>query len=419
MSLSGRNAIPPKGGICFVTGEASGDAQASLLLAELKKMLPKEDRYFWGIAGPLLKNEGVEAVLDTEMLSVMGASEVIKQYPTIIQCYKKILFEIQKRCPRLIILVDYPGFNLRLAEAVTQLGFHVIYYIPPKVWSHGLSRINKLKKYANLILSILPFEDDFFKNVRLNSLFVGNPLFDKVCDYLHETGKEKDLLKTKNSEYNVNEKYLIGMLPGSRKPEIERLLPLMIRSFVKLSQKFPHAVAQVPIAHTLSLEFIINIFKETCLKNGYDYSSLSKKIHFLNEKTYNVMNNAHYCWICSGTASLEAAFFRTPMSVIYKTSAVTWFLGKMVVKVKYLSPVNLCLNKAAVPEFLQEAATVDNLVSHAVEILEDSQKRKSMIFDLETLCRQFPKHGARTSAQAITDFLKRSDASLCGDFHEE
>lgn len=392
--------------ICIVTGEASGDAQAALLLNELSSHL--NSYVFWGIGGFQLHKAGMELLFPIEKLAFLGIVEIAKHYFTIAAILKKLLFEIEIRKPKIIIVVDYSSFNLRLAEEATLRGFKVIYYIPPKVWAHGLYRIEKLKKYTSLIVSILPFEVDFFQKYGLNAIFVGNPLRDHVDHFLSEKTKSNNNENAKkflnNDDATMNPRlypYIIGLLPGSRKPEIERMLPLMIESFVKLKQEFPNITAKVPVAQTIQLSFIQNIFLNTCKKLHIDDKILIEKIEFFTGKTYDVMYDAHYAWVCSGTAALETAFFKTPLSTIYKVNPITAFIAKQLLKIKYASLANLCMNAEVIPEFLQKSANVDNLVSHARLMLTDIKKREEMLEKFETLNKLFPNNAAYHAAIAI------------------
>jgi lipid-A-disaccharide synthase len=398
--------------ICIVTGEASGDAQAALLLQELYLRFGGESSYsFWGIGGSLLQKSGMEIVWHIDQLAVFGVIEIIKHYFKVAGIFKSLLREIEKRQPDLIIVVDYPGFNLRLAEEAKLRGFKIVYYIPPKVWAHGLSRIEKLKKYTSSIISILPFEVDFFKQYQLKTMFVGNPLYDKVVSFL----SQKKLLKiSKKIPPNIDNvdptivrsyPYVIGLLPGSRKAEIERMLPVMIEAFVKLSFDFPNIVGQIPLASTISFDFLNNIFLATCDKLGVDAHILQKRITIFTNNTYDVMFYADYVWVCSGTASLEVAFFKTPSSVIYKVNPITAVLVRLFIKIKYASLVNLCMNDEVIPEFLQNNATVENLVGHAKTILLDSTKRNQMLAKLDVLSSFFPKNAAQHAADVILDQL--------------
>lgn len=392
-------------GICIIAGEASGDAQAALLIHELSSLLSlnytASKSLFWGIGGPHLRKAGMEIIVPSEDLAVMGIFEIAKQYLFISKTYKKLLFEVISRKPGLIIVVDYPGFNVRFAEEVTRLGFQVVYYIPPKVWSHGLSRIEKLKKYTKLLVSILPFETEFFKRHGLNAIFIGNPLFDEVNRYLNAS---KDIREI-DIVYDKTYPYQIGMLPGSRKAEVERMLPLMIESFIELQKTFPNIKAKVPVAQILSLSFVENIFLRTCKKLNIDAEKLREKILFLEGQTYKVMHTSNYAWVCSGTATLETAFFKTPLSAIYKLSPPTAILAKVLLKIKYVSLVNLCMNQEIIPEFLQYSASVKNLVNHAIEMLSNREQREKMISNFETLRNLFPENAARHAAYAVLSVI--------------
>lgn len=398
--------------ICIVTGEASGDAQAALLLQELYLRFGKESSYsFWGIGGSLLQKSGMELLWHIDQLAVFGVIEVIKHYFRVAEIFKSLLREIEKRQPDLIIVVDYPGFNLRLVEEAGLRGFKIVYYIPPKVWAHGLSRIEKLKKYTSSIISILPFEVDFFKQYQLKTIFVGNPLYDKVISFLSE---QKSLRIRKKIPHNINNvdpmivhsyPYVIGLLPGSRKAEIERMLPVMLEAFVKLSFDFPNIVGHIPLASTISFDFLNKIFLATCDKLQIDAHILKKKVSIFADKTYDIMFDSDYIWVCSGTASLEVAFFKKPSSVIYRVNPITAVLIRLFIKVKYASLVNLCMNDKVIPEFLQNNATAENLVGHAKTMLLDATKRSQILEKLDVLNTFFPKNAAQNAADVILDQL--------------
>lgn len=407
--LPSKIAIHHSPNICVVTGEASGDAQAALLLREL--FLQLDSTYsFWGIGGSFLEKTGMELVFRIEQLAIFGVVEIAKHYFRVAEIGKNLLIEIEKRKPELIIVVDYPGFNLRLAEAAALRGFKVVYYIPPKVWAHGLSRIEKLKKYTSLIISILPFEADFFQKHGVNTIFIGNPLYDNVQTFLsqHSNTICSDVLKQfpTTIDDQLSYPYNIALLPGSRKSEIERVLPIMIEAFIRLMNDFPHITGYIPLAQTIQYSFIYQIFMKTCQKLNIDEKALAHKIKFLTNKTYDVLAHAHYAWVCSGTAALEASFFKIPMSVVYKVHPITAFLAKKLLKIKYASLMNLCMDAAIVPEFLQTSATVENLVCHVKMMLTDPDQRNKMHEELNKLNKLFPKNAAYHGARAILDLLK-------------
>ncbi len=341
--------------ICVIAGEASGDIQGALLIRALKSEF--EDKYnsknvtFWGCTGHHLKNEGVETIVAIEELTVFGVSEIIPKYLTISKAYKKILDEIKIRNPEAVIFIDYPGFNLRLIKDVYNLGITTIYHIPPKAWSHNENRTEILKNYSYLVTSILPFEVDFFKSRKVNVKFVGNPLKDNIDKFISSHPPKK-------------EAYSIGLLPGSRESEIKKLLPILVEAFIELYKAENKVVAHIPIALTVSKTFLENIIQEIKLKFKLNENWFNEKIKIGFGNAYEVMSSCEYAWVCSGTATLETAFFSTPMSVMYKLSPLTGYIAKKLIRVKYVSLVNLCTNKETIPEFLQQGRPLLNKGFH-------------------------------------------------------
>ncbi|KAB8037116.1 lipid-A-disaccharide synthase [Silvanigrella paludirubra] len=379
------------GGICIIAGEASGDAQGALLVKALKEEYQNKnvnEKTFWGSSGPLMRKEGVEDIIKVEDLAVFGLVEIISHYPVISACYKKILNEIKVRKPEAVILIDYPGFNLKLLQDVYSLGNTVIYHIPPKAWSHGKKRTELLKNYCHLVTSILPFETQFFKDNGVNTFFAGNPLKDNVDEYL-----------SKNKTIKVP--FKIGILPGSRKNEIQKLLPILIESFVMLSEKESKITGAIPIAPTLDPNFVKDIAYKSASNLGYTKEWIDQKISFGVGNAYEVMSTSSYAWVCSGTATLETAFFNTPMCVIYKISPITAYIARKLIFIKYVSLVNLTENSEIIPEYLQEMAKPIYLVNHALKVFHDKDYETKMLINFQKVQNVFPKNAAKNAAQEI------------------
>ncbi|KAB8028462.1 lipid-A-disaccharide synthase [Fluviispira multicolorata] len=389
-------------GICIIAGEASGDAQASLLIKAMKDEFKARDlpeKHFFGCAGPLMRNEGFDCIINVEDLAVFGFTEIISHYSVISKLYKKILQEIKIRKPEVVIFVDYPGFNLRLIQEVYALGFTTVYHIPPKAWSHGEGRTKILQENSHLVTSILPFEIQFFKERGVNAKFIGNPLKDAVDAYL-------------TSHPNKKVPYKIGMLPGSRKSEIKKLLPLLIEAFINLSERLDKVTGAIPIAKTLDPNFVKDIARKTAEQFGRSKEWLEEKISFGIGNAYEVMNTSSYAWVCSGTATLETAFFSTPMSVFYKVSPITAMIVKRILKVKYISLVNLATNRETIPEYIQENALAINLVNHALKLLNDIEIRSEMIGELVEIQKMFPENSANNAAKEIINTIEKYDVPL-------
>lgn len=403
-SLQSQAPVPCE--ICIVAGEASGDAQAALFIPHLKLALEQKgfEPTFWGAAGPNMIQEGVEPVVAVEDLAVMGVTEVISHYFTISRCYKKILQRIQTKEPLAVIFVDYPGFNLRLLQDTYQLGVTTIYHIPPKVWSHGAARIEKLKKYAHLVTSIFPFEVDFFRAKNVNIKFIGNPLRDHVAQFTKAHPSKKN-------------PYQIGILPGSRKNEIIKLLPTLVEAFFELHKIDNRLIARIPIAPTLELPFVEKVLHTTLQKLKISPLWAQTYIQLSVGDAYDVLNTSVYAWVGSGTATLETAFFKTPLCSFYKVAPITGLLVKFFLRVKYVTLVNLCANKEVIPEFLQKKMTVDNLVSHASNLYRSSQARLKMTQELMRIRDSFPLNAGRNAAQAVLECILNYNIDKAKKFH--
>lgn len=392
--------------ICIVAGEASGDAQAALFIPHLRQALKKNgfEPEFWGSAGPKMIEEGVDPIVAVEDLAVMGVTEVISHYFTISRCYKKILQRIKTNEPLAVIFVDYPGFNLRLLRDTYQLGITTIYHIPPKAWSHGAARIESLKKYAHLVTSILPFEYNFFHKRGVNIKFIGNPLRDSVAQFTKEH-------PTKRNPHQI------GILPGSRKNEISKLLPTLVEAFFELHKIDNRLIARIPIAPTLPFEFVEGVVHKTLHKLKIPATWAQEHIQLSVGDAYDVLNTSIYAWVCSGTATLETAFFKTPLSSFYKLSPITAALAKWIITVKYVTLVNLCAHKEVIPEFLQKKMSVDNLVSHASNIYRSSQGRLKMTQELMKIRDSFPLNAGRNAAQAMVECILNYNTDKAKKFH--
>ncbi len=368
-----------KNSVAFVVGEASGDVHAALLLDSIKRSFEKNNEicpHFFGITGEHLRLRQVESIENIQNLSVMGLVKVVLKYAEIRKIYFKVLAEIKKRKPKLVIFIDFPGFNLRLLEAVSHLGIACIYHIPPQVWIHGFLRIEILKKYTKFVNCVYPFENEFLKLHGCSSSFYGNPLANEIFKF------EKE-----NSSI-VSNKNHIALLPGSRIGEIHSIFPVMINSFVELLKTNLKLEAFIPVAPTIGTEYLKNFLVQH-LKSIH-VENLDLKFHFVQNKIYTVLKECHYAFVCSGTASFEAAISKTPHCIVYKCGYLNYTIGKMIVKSPFIGLANLCRNEKIVPEFLQSDCTVFNLTEHAKNIFENKNNcRDMMISQFEKLRQQF------------------------------
>ena len=343
----------------LIAGEASGDLHGSNLMKAILAKDPQAKFRFWG--GEKMAKVGGEQVEHYKNTAFMGFLEVIKNLRTILSFIKNCKVDISNWKPDVLILIDYPGFNMRIAKYAKKNGFKVVYYISPQVWAWKENRVKKIKQYVDKMLVILPFEKAFYKNNWNYEVdFVGHPLLDEISN---------------NDDYTIqlqnNDKPVIALLPGSRVQEINKILPEMLKMVIKYPD---YHFVLAGLGH-LGKDF-------------YKNAIANLPVEIVIDKTYSVLNTAYAALVASGTATLEAALFDTPMVVCYKGSAISYHIGKYLVDIKYISLVNLILDKPVIKELIQndlnevelEKAlnTVLNL-SNQYLIREEFRKLKQML----------------------------------------
>ena len=346
----------------LIAGEASGDLHASNLMAQIKKEDPDAEFRFFG--GDLMAAQGGTMLLHYREMAFMGIFEVVANLCKVKRNMKLCQEALKEYMPDLLILVDYPGFNLRMAKFAKTLGLKVYYYISPKIWAWKKKRAYTVKKLIDKMFVIFPFEVDFYKQFDYKVEYVGNPLVDAM------KAREKDIIPADEfrQRNSLNDKPIIALVAGSRRNEIKKLLPEMMT----VTTKFPDyqfVVAGAPgIDHDFYNEFI----------RGYD----NVKVVF--DQTYSVVKNAVAAVVTSGTATLEAAFLRTPQVVVYKLQYASYLVGRMLVKINFISLVNIILNRECVKELIQTdlANRIINELSH---ILTDNDYRTRMLQDYEEI----------------------------------
>lgn len=325
--------------IFIVTGEKSGDIHASNLVREIKSLKKDVILQAWG--GDRLIKEGVNVIKHINSIDFMGFWEVFKNIFTIKNNFKLCKSNIIDFNPDLIVLVDFAGFNLRIAEFASKKNYKVYYYISPKLWAWKSSRIKSIKKYINQMIVIFPFEKEYFKNNNLSVEYFGNPLFDEIN--LH---KSKPLIKLTSP--------IISLFPGSRDQEIKKILPIML-SVVNNYPNYKFIVAGVG---SFDLEYYRKIIK-------------NNDVDIVFEDAYRVLRSSTAALITSGTASLEAALLNVPQVVCYKTSFLSYIIAKYYVKIKYISLVNILNSKEVVSELIQYQFTKGNLIEKLNDIISE------------------------------------------------
>lgn len=334
----------------ILTGEPSGDLHASALVKSIKKLNP--DAIFYGIGGDNLARENVELIHNIKELAFMGFWEVIKNLSQIKKIKKDIINFILSNGIKNIILVDYPGLNLNVAKTLKKYNLNVFYFILPQIWAWHESRVKKIKKYINHIISILPFEVDFYKKHHLVARYEGHPLVDRISEYNYLS---KDVLYEK---YNLDkEKEILLLLPGSRKQEISYLFNDMLIAANKLA-----------VEHNLQIVVALaqNISKEQFQNEN--------KISFTiaDDNIYDFYKYSKFGIIKSGTSTLEAALHQLPFIVVYKTNKFNYALGKKLIKVSYISLVNLIANKPIVTELIQNEVNISSIFNSVNYYLNNS-----------------------------------------------
>ena len=348
--------------IYIIAGEASGDLHASNLLRALKKQSSTVEVRYWG--GDLMEEViSTPPVKHYKELAFMGFSEVITHLPEILGNFTTCKKDILQFQPGIVVLVDYPGFNLRIAKWAKLQGFQVHYYISPKVWAWKKSRVFQIKKYVDKLYTIFPFETAFFKEYEYNVTYVGNPLIDAINHY-------KSTISSENfhAKYELSERPIIALLPGSRKQEIRTKLPVMLEA-TKQFENYQLIIAGAP---SFEASFYAPYLE-------------GREAKVLFGATYSILENAEAALVTSGTATLETALFHVPQVVCYIASPISYAIAKRLIKIKYISLVNLIFDKEVVPELIQHECTPEKVKNALKEILQGGTKRDQQLNEYKEL----------------------------------
>lgn len=359
----------------IISGEASGDLHASNLMKAILKKEPNADFRFWG--GDLMQDVGGTLVKHYRDLAFMGFIEVVQNLFTILKNIKFCKEDIKNYQPDTLILVDYPGFNLRIAKFAKKLGIRVVYYISPQLWAWKEGRVEIIRKYVDEMLVILPFEKDFYKKHNIDAHFVGHPLLDAI------SGLKEVNTSDFKQENELNDKKIIALLPGSRKQEIRKMLGVML----SIRKHFPDY--QFVIAGAPSLD-----------KTFYS-EFLDEDISFVSNKTYDLLRCSKAALVTSGTATLETALLKIPEVVCYRGSKISYEIAKRLIKhIKYISLVNLIIDKEVVKELIQDELNTHNLKVELKKILDENHRKKTLS-DYEILYHKLGGEGASDRAAEI------------------
>lgn len=369
----------------MVAGEVSGDMHAAKVIEALRKK--NKGLRIFGLGGPRMAEAGMEVREDLTQKAFMGFTEVVRHLPVSLRRMKACEKWMAEEKPDLLVLVDYPGFNLRLAQRAHAQGIPVCYYIAPKVWAWNQGRIKGMRKVLKKLLVIFPFEVPFFKEHGLEAVYVGNPLFEEM-DLKPVVRKEVlGPLGLKLSQFP-----LVCAMPGSRKGEIEKIWPLFLKASRLLRKKCPDAAFVVPMSSGLVPEDFWGITPDD-------------PFYFVEGPAYDLRKACDLAWIKSGTSTLESALLRTPMVVVYKVAHITGFLAKRFIRIKNVSLVNILAKGTVVTELLQEKAKPARLVEETHRILDQKSFREGQLKAFTKIHREIAKP-AKASQKAAEEILK-------------
>lgn len=375
--------------VLIVAGEASGDLHGSNLVRAMKRLDPGIT--FWGIGGSKMEDAGVNILTSSSDMAVVGLTEVFPRLYSIIRSHLKLKYLLKTSHPELLILIDYPDFNLNLARSAKRYGVPVLYYISPQVWAWRTGRIRKIARRVDRMAVILPFEKDFYRKSGLEVEYVGHPILDSIS---HGLDRSEILVHWGLKDVNP----IVGLLPGSRNEEVRNLLPSMVQAVEMLSARYPNIKCILPLASTISLDFVQSIIRES-----------SVEIRISQENIYETLMISDLVFVASGTATLEAAIMEVPMIIVYRVSTISFWVAKMVSKVPYIGLVNLVAGEEIVPELIQDEVTPQRLVDEAIPILEIGHKKWEMIRKLRMVKERLGEGGASEKTARMALEMIRED----------
>ncbi|OGQ87205.1 MAG: lipid-A-disaccharide synthase [Deltaproteobacteria bacterium RIFOXYD12_FULL_56_24] len=368
--------------IMLVAGEASGDMHGAKLVAAMREQAP--NLAVCGIGGPALTSCGMEILYDSSRLAVVGIIEVISHFRFIREAMRALEKRLREQPPDLLILIDYPDFNLILAKKAKLLGIPVFYYISPQVWAWRSGRVKTIKKLVDRLAVILPFEKEFYQKRGMKVEYVGHPLLDTVRAARPRTEFLASLGIAPESK-------VIGILPGSRRREIAAMLPTFLAAAKLIEEQMGKVFFLLPLAPTLS--------EADLLANGLAEAGVEVRV--IRENRYELMAACDAVMAASGTVSLELAILEVPMVISYKVSPLTYFLGRRLIKVQYASLVNLVAERKVVPELLQDAAVPEKIAAATVRLVANQAERTRMLAGLAEVREQLGGPGASVRAARL------------------
>ena len=367
--------------IMIVAGEASGDLHGGNLVRAMRRIDPTLQ--FRGVGGKKMKEAGVDLIADSADMAVVGLTEVFSKLGTIRKVMGALKASINTDKPDLLILIDYPDFNLSLAKTAKKSLVKIFYYISPQIWAWRKGRIGTIKRIVDKMAVILPFEAPLYHKAGVDATFVGHPLLDTVRT---KYSRQEALCRFGLHEGMTT----IGILPGSRQSEVVRLLPEMLGAAEIIAKKQPHVQFVLPLADTLDIKFISRIIKQ-----------YSASVRIISNEIYDVINCADVVMVASGTATLETALMETPMVILYKVSSPSYYVGKMIIDVSHIGLVNIIAGKTIVPELIQDEANPESIAAEVIDILTNKSRMDNMRNELSKIKGMLGSPGAAERAARL------------------
>ena len=365
----------------IIAGEASGDLHGGNLVREMHRIDPT--LRFYGTGGKKLREAGVDLMADSADMAVVGLTEVFAKLGTIRKVLAALKASIRKDKPDLLILIDYPDFNLSLAATAKKHRVKVFYYISPQVWAWRKGRISVIKKNVDKMAVILPFEVPFYGASGVDATFVGHPLLDEVKTRFSKA----EALRHFGLREGVT---TVGILPGSRQGEIARLLPEMLKAAEIIEKKMPPVQFILPLVETLDIAAVSNMVRQCAVE-----------VKVMCDAVYDVIRCTDIVMVASGTATLETALMETPMVIIYRVSAPSYYIGRMMINVNHIGLANIIAGKTVVPELIQDDATGERIAAEVMNILTNKTRMEEIKSELVEIKHKLGSPGAAARAARL------------------
>src|SRR3989338_5701882 len=373
------------GNILIVAGEASGDLHGSNLIKALKEIDPALKLY--GVGGEKMKGAGFSAIEDSKNMAVVGISEVFLKLGRLYAAFNKLKNTLDENRPDVVVLIDFPDFNLHFAKEAKKRKIPVVYYISPQVWAWRRGRVKKIARLVDKMLVVFPFERDIYKKAGMDVDYVGHPLAGIVSCRL----SKEDAL----SGLSMGHGPVVALLPGSRRHEVERLLPVMLEAAAIIKKEIKDIQFILPLADTIEQAFIEKIISDFD-KGGQ--GGIKSVCHIVSGRLYEVLKASDVAIVATGTATLETALMEVPMVIVYKVSILTSIIGRMLVGVDYIGLPNIVAGKWVVPELIQENARPDLIAKEILKFIGDRDTRNRVISELKEIGKKLGSGDASKKA---------------------